>query len=424
MLILKIANIMLKNNFLLSLYFMYMIDPFFLDALVFMHRAVYYVIAVIPLFLLSNKKLKFDKESIIVFVLFVCIILFAILCSICHNSNFSFVIESFKHCFKILCNIGLFLLWKKLFISRTVNYSFERIFANSVILYITFSLIFLVFPLLKEIWIGIIYNDRQPLSTIQELGYLTRFGIAGWSSFGEAFWVTFGLWALIIVHNKKEISNISFFIGMIVMFFGSFFYGRYSGVIFIGILLAYALFLFVLKKKIWMLWYSIAVIMVSIFAIGILYYCNEGIRYAVNWICEPLLNYIEGKTFSSSSTNELIAMYQNFKPTLSEWFIGSGNWNVEDENGMHYYGNTDVGYMRNVLFGGILFTLAVYTLDVYCIYVCFRKQRHGFRVVCCVSLFMILLISEAKGCVSLLFLRYLIPFFLAEKWYQKYRIKT
>jgi len=66
--------------------------------------------------------------------------------------------------------------------------------------------------------------------------------------------------------------------------------------------------------------------------------------------------YMENGTFQTASTDDLQHMYYAIK--WGTFFIGDGIWTVE--NGL-YYGNTDAGYMRNILFMGIFGTVGLFS---------------------------------------------------------------
>lgn len=84
----------------------------------------------------------------------------------------------------------------------------------------------------------------------------------------------------------------------------------------------------------------------------IVYLLSENFVIAY-WALEPLRNYFEAGTISSHSTSTLADMF--FLPELRTILFGDGRYISDD--GL-FYGDTDSGFMRQMLFGGIFFVLS------------------------------------------------------------------
>lgn len=67
---------------------------------------------------------------------------------------------------------------------------------------------------------------------------------------------------------------------------------------------------------------------------------------------EMFKNYSESGSFESSSTNTLIDMYSTIPDNMKTWLIGDAKW--MDSSGIFYYKHTDVGYLRNIFYFGVL----------------------------------------------------------------------
>lgn len=89
---------------------------------------------------------------------------------------------------------------------------------------------------------------------------------------------------------------------------------------------------------------------------------NRYIEYAF----QPLINYIDTGSFSVSSTERLSEMY--FIPEeASTVFIGDGRYSADDGT---YYMNTDSGYLRFMLYFGLLGSIIPYSAFlIFCLYV-------------------------------------------------------
>lgn len=81
---------------------------------------------------------------------------------------------------------------------------------------------------------------------------------------------------------------------------------------------------------------------------------NETLGYFYSYSMEPILNYMNTGSFSSTSTEALQNMY--FPLTEQQYLIGDGRY----MNGESYYMATDAGYMRFALFYGAIFSSFLY----------------------------------------------------------------
>lgn len=85
---------------------------------------------------------------------------------------------------------------------------------------------------------------------------------------------------------------------------------------------------------------------------------------------EFIFNYLDGKGVSTVSTDELDKMYYPLEEWT--WFFGDGHY--VNPNGT-YYGSTDAGYMRNILFGGIPLVAVLFLYQWICFY--FPKSNNN-----------------------------------------------
>lgn len=109
---------------------------------------------------------------------------------------------------------------------------------------------------------------------------------------------------------------------------------------------------------------------------------------------ELFINYHQGGEVSSSSTNELLKMYDILPTNLKTWIIGDGFW--MDPHSSHYYMRTDVGYMRLIFYFGIT-GLISYMLFQYKS-MCYAIKCHNYQIRLPLSLIFILcVILNLKG---------------------------
>ncbi|QHI28056.1 hypothetical protein AhaeINNSZ174_00310 [Acinetobacter haemolyticus] len=125
---------------------------------------------------------------------------------------------------------------------------------------------------------------------------------------------------------------------------------------------------------------------------------NETLGYFYSYSMEPILNYVNTGSFSTSSTSGLQRMY--FPLTEQQYLIGDGRY----MNGESYYMSTDAGYMRFALFYGGIFSLMLYSYFTY-----FVARVASFNKKYLVPLSFLLLLSFAlhyKGEVVFLAISY------------------
>ncbi len=109
---------------------------------------------------------------------------------------------------------------------------------------------------------------------------------------------------------------------------------------------------------------------------------------------EFIFNYLDGKGISTVSTNELEKMYYPIEEKT--WFFGDGRYLNSDGT---YYGATDAGYMRNMLFGGATIVMVLFFYQ----WACFKfpksecKSKTGWRSNVSIWIFILVAILHYKG---------------------------
>lgn len=107
------------------------------------------------------------------------------------------------------------------------------------------------------------------------------------------------------------------------------------------------------------------------------------------WMLEPLLNMMRSGQFESASTDVLHTMW--FIPdNLSTFLFGDGRY-ISDEG--LYYGGTDVGFMRQMLFGGLPLIAMIIVFS----FIITKDMPFAYRL----FFLMLLFIVHAKGNVIL-----------------------
>lgn len=222
-------------------------------------------------------------------------------------------------------------------------------------------------------------------------------GVAGSSFFGLA--IGFGMVYILLVRYYKEIpikSTIIRFIYLLILIAAGVSAGRIS-LVGLGVAALYFLFNMLKHKKrrkgpkrinIITLFTSVTVI-ILIFISSPLWFNslrnNATISRFLNWAFEFYYKLQSSGQLTTSSTSKLQQMY--FQVSGSTFFFGDGRYTNPDQS---YYMSTDAGYMRNILFFGLigLLFLVLYQLLLF-------NWRKELRF--SVFAFMCLLIFHIKG---------------------------
>lgn len=254
-------------------------------------------------------------------------------------------------------------------------------------------------------------------ASVVEIASNQYLGTRGLALVGGGFFslsAAYAIFFVILVEKRKniELGKISCGIVLGLLFFGALSAGRTA---LVGIAAAIGLLLvenFVeivkrlknngisintkLKKKtvimLVLLLIFVLVVMLLIvndaFGISIGEEIQRKINYFVIYAFELFYNLARGDGFTTSSTSTLSNMY--FEVPVSTFFVGDGWYTTASGS---YYMGTDAGYMRNILFFGIIgfFCLLVYQLQF------FSYKKNLRRQFVSMVLIALLLVLHIKG---------------------------
>lgn len=79
---------------------------------------------------------------------------------------------------------------------------------------------------------------------------------------------------------------------------------------------------------------------------------------------EPVINLLHGAGFVSSSTDTLMKNHL-FMPTLKQFLMGDGRYMTGELEVGRYYGHTDSGFLRQILYGGVSYALVCFLVTFY-----------------------------------------------------------
>jgi hypothetical protein len=261
-------------------------------------------------------------------------------------------------------------------------------------------------PSFKEFWKTIIHASGLNAELTNEIMYVSRFGLAGFSGFPATFMcstaVIFSLYMIVRGYNQTV-----YFLKMILTLLGNFFYGR------VGMLCSFVcIFLFIMyyivrKRNTKMLVVSVFVALVIFIVLSQIYSINPMVKAWIDWAFGPFRNLITIGKFGTASSDTLIQdMY--FMPSNKTLLFGDGKY--MDKN--RYYMHTDAGFMRLLLYAGVFVQGILYVSILSLLFgVCFsfkKKSKLG-----CIFIFMLLgfefLFFEFKGEIYFRFFSVLLP---------------
>ena len=135
---------------------------------------------------------------------------------------------------------------------------------------------------------------------------------------------------------------------------------------------------------------------------------DEELGVLFNFAFEMFINQYNNGNISTASTDVLFSMWEIFPTTIKTWMIGDGLRVGRD--GV-YYMHTDVGYLRDVFYFGLIGTIFLFIYYCQSIKKCIIKSGFlGNKSRFVYSLFMVyLLLINAKGNFDLIW--YIIPFY-------------
>lgn len=301
----------------------------------------------------TSKKLGFySKKFFYTILLIISSIILAIIIPIAHGTNdFTYIPLLIGLILSLLR--GIFLIYNFYYIFRERS-SFDlyiKFFLLSCVIYVLFSIIFIVLPGFKEFWFN---NIIMPFEQNSYIAYKFRYGFDGFAAFGAAsiFSIAILLNSYLLIGstlNKRDFRNNLF--SYLLILIGCFLYGRIT-VFAIVLSIMYMLLFCKNKKRLIKIFLHLLLATVIIyFTLHQLSKVNDDIKIWMNWAFEfinSIINNNIGETYSVKHMFE--DMY--FLPSIKTILIGDGRYTEAD--GIGYYMHTDVGFLRPILLFGIV----------------------------------------------------------------------
>lgn len=244
-------------------------------------------------------------------------------------------------------------------IPNATKETFMKYFIFSCCLYISSTIVMIVFPGIKEIFYTLVKENEHSKTAALEGRYQTRYGWGGFSGFEYTFKCTLA----IIFNNyliEKAIKKKQIWFKIAISLFlliGAMFYGR-TGFLF-GAVVMFVLFYELLKKRSKILLNAIFVFCAGLVVLLVLQSRNEAIGIWFDWAFDLFVTFFETGKIQTDSSNVLMQQML-FIPEIKTILLGDGLFTTAEG----YYMFTDAGIMRSLLFGGIGFAVLRY-LSVY-----------------------------------------------------------
>ncbi len=257
-------------------------------------------------------------------------------------------------------------------------------------LYVFVSLVMFLVPAVREGWQWIWNFDEY--NRLQTYGYGARFGWAGFSNFRETIKCSLSLVFLFYLYfDKKKGESFVTAPAYLVMtglnLLGNMFYGR-SGVVVFAVVFLTAIIIY-RKVTPYSATFVFFLGLTVVNIILIISQFNLSVHDWIDWVSTPFINLIKTGSFQNYSADHLLHD-MIFYPGLKTLLIGDGMYTV---NGNLYYMDTDSGFMRQILFWGIVPTVFSYFLTLYPLLTMVKRKEWKFPLM----LFLCFVLYEFKG---------------------------
>lgn len=290
----------------------------------------------------------------------------------------------------LICMVDVFLLWALL----PPKYRDKQIYFL-VTIYVLQSIIICV-AFLSPNFLDII-RSFQFESVIEKADdYLFSGTFRGLALAGDQFYgltASFGLISLIVMKLYVESNSAKWIIIFLLLFAANMFVGRTG---FIGFFAAIGYLILSAKKNKFKLIFKI--VMLTVLLVSILYLIlPSSLRQIIDesvfaYAFQILYNYRDYGTFSTSSSDRVAEMWQ-ISIGFFTFLIGDGKFTNPDGS---YHGHVDVGFLRQILYGGIFF-LGYSIISTWHLLINYSKKYSIRQYLFEYIVFAYLLVTHAKG---------------------------
>ena len=232
---------------------------------------------------------------------------------------------------------------------------YGKYFFLACCVYVAFTLYFIVDPGFRTFWLDNVLVEAEDRS-VDFAVYEFRYSLNGFAAFSSASIFSFAcLFCCYFIAFSKKV-KLSQILCLMIMVVGCFFYGRVS---LFGMLLGASLIFGMsgsIFKKTRILCLVVLFVLALLTFLNIASKANDSLLAWQEWAFSFIKQlFIDKEVTDYSATHMVEDMY--YMPKVDTFLLGDGMYT--NSNGS-YYGHTDVGFMRLLLYGGIICLGLVY----------------------------------------------------------------
>lgn len=371
-----------------------------------------WILAFFGIFCLFDKSyrtlIKFSGKSNRSFItaLFISTIYNGIIVPFIHFSgDFTYIPLLIGIILTFLRNILLVFILHKLTHNKNIFKEYIKYFFIACCIYVAFTLYFIVDPGFKDFWFSSIIIPPQEQSF---LAYQFRYSLDGFAAFSSATVFSFAcLFCSFIISYERKFSYI-YIICLLLMVIGCFFYGRVS---LVGMILGVTMILSNKEQKgktLKIVFVIVSLIVLLVGFINVISQTNDDIAIWMDWAFAFVRQlFVEKEVTDHSVTHMFDDMY--FMPDFMTFIFGDGKYTNPDNS---YYMHTDVGFMRLILYGGIIGLFITYN-TIRCLCKNIKLNANSIYIKRFINLtFVLMIVLEMKGESYQRFIMQLYPIYL------------
>lgn len=247
-----------------------------------------------------------------------------------------------------------------------------RIIISVFIVQAFFILTMLLLPSFQGVMLSILKSDAKGLG---EEGFwrLRQVGVTGWAAYDMAITMLCPIFMMsgLVGGLSSWRSKFKFTLMFSIILAAALVSGRST---FVGLAILICMSIIMFGRQFNRVGYfylkslSLLALAVGIFASWLAANSSAAeVKFFINWAFEIILNFASGSA-ETESTNELSKMY--FMPADRTLFLGDGRYIASDGG---FYGATDVGFLRLILYFGIFGAICFYSFFMLFFYFMVKK---------------------------------------------------
>jgi hypothetical protein len=248
-----------------------------------------------------------------------------------------------------------------------------RIIISVFLVQAFFILAMLLFPSFQSSLLSILNSDAKGLGR-EGFWRLRQVGVTGWAAYDMAITMLCPLFMMsgLVKGLSTKSSKLQFSFILLSILAAALVAGRST---FIGLTLLIFMSLVLIfsrhAKEVGFFYLKSLSIIALVVGLGVLWLAGYSdvaeVEFFINWAFEIIINFTSGSA-ETESTNELMKMY--YMPPERTFLMGDGRY-ISENGG--FYGATDVGFLRLILFFGVFGTIIFYCFFLLFFYLLFKK---------------------------------------------------